>query len=63
MPKPEEQIGELYLFKRLTFKENEIKKSMSISEIYDHIRMVDHEDYEKLISVLENTKFLFLRQN
>tara|TARA_Y100000589_G_C27161659_1_gene633028 strand:+ start:389 stop:1057 length:669 start_codon:yes stop_codon:yes gene_type:complete len=47
LPKPKEQIGESYLFKRLTSNENEIKKSMSISEIYDHIRMVDHEDYDK----------------
>lgn len=47
LPEPKEQIGEPYIFKRLTFTENEIKKSMAISEIYDHIRMVDHKDYDK----------------
>jgi methionyl-tRNA formyltransferase len=44
---PKEQIGKPFLFKRLTKKDNEINPFMKISDIYDRIRMVDGQDYEK----------------
>ena len=41
-----EQEGEPTIFKRLTYKDNEILESLSLDKIYDHIRMVDDDDYK-----------------
>tara|TARA_Y100001968_G_scaffold307221_2_gene324840 strand:- start:26696 stop:27367 length:672 start_codon:yes stop_codon:yes gene_type:complete len=45
-PIPLEQEGEPTVFKRLTYKDNEIKKNFSLENIYDRIRMVDGVDYK-----------------
>lgn len=44
--KPQEQIGEVVSFNRLTYADNELKSKYSIKELYDRIRMVDGEGYE-----------------
>lgn len=45
--KPKEQIGNITLFKRLTYKDNELKSQYSLSELFDRIRMVDGLDYPR----------------
>ena len=46
-PVPINQKGTIKLFSRLNYSDNEIKPSMSQEEIYDRIRMVDADDYQK----------------
>jgi methionyl-tRNA formyltransferase len=46
-PIPKNQEGKVELFSRLNYSDNEIKPSMSKKEIYDRIRMVDADDYQK----------------
>jgi methionyl-tRNA formyltransferase len=43
---PQEQNGEVVLFNRLKYCENELKSSYTIKELYDRIRMVDGEGYK-----------------
>ena len=42
---PREQIGDPYIFDRLTEKDNEIPTNLNILEIYDRIRMLDDDSY------------------
>jgi methionyl-tRNA formyltransferase len=44
---PEEQTGEVVLFKRLSYADNELKDHYSLSQLYDRIRMVDGLDYPR----------------
>jgi len=44
-PLPIPQSGELHVFKRLTENDNEIPERLSLKEIFDRVRMVDHPDY------------------
>ena len=46
-PIPINQEGQVKLFSRLNYSDNEIKPSMSQKEIYNRIRMVDADDYNK----------------
>jgi methionyl-tRNA formyltransferase len=43
---PQEQIGPIVTFNRLTYADNELKSEYSIKELYDRIRMVDGEGYK-----------------
>ena len=45
-PKPVSQKGLPYIFKRLSYKDNELSDLLSLSELYDRIRMVDGKDYD-----------------
>jgi len=45
IPKP--QQGEIYEFNRLKASDNELQKEYSLSQLYDHIRMVDGLEYPK----------------
>ena len=58
-PKPFKQNGKPYIFKRLTYKDNELKKNFSLNELYDRIRMVDAEEYEKSYIIFGNYKIEF----
>ena len=58
-PIPTAQIGEPHVFKRLTFKNNEIPKGLSLEGIYDRIRMVDHADYPNAFIVYDDIKIEF----
>ncbi len=44
-PEPTPQKGEPVYFARLTPADNEIAPSLALSEMYDHIRMVDSDGY------------------
>lgn len=46
-PTPSEQNGIPVIFQRLTSKDNELGSNLTISEIYDRIRMVDGLDYPR----------------
>ena len=57
--KPKAQVGEPTYFKRLSIIDNEIKKNIKLNEIYDKIRMIDHEEYPNAFIVLDNIKLEF----
>ena len=42
---PTEQVGNEFLFKRLTEEDNEIPSNLNLEEIYDRIRMLDDDKY------------------
>ena len=46
-PLPLPQKGNILSFRRLSYADNELLESHSIKELYDRIRMVDGEDYQK----------------
>lgn len=54
---PVEQIGEPTLFNRL--KDNELPRDIDLKEIYDRVRMLDHDDYPKSYIVYGKNKFEF----
>lgn len=58
-PSPSPQRGKPHIFKRLTIKENEIQTGLKLEEIYDRIRMVDHEDYPNAFIAYDNMKIEF----
>ena len=57
IPLPQE--GEPHFFKRLTEKNNEIPKEISLGEIFDRVRMLDHEDYPNAYIVYGDNKLEF----
>ena len=62
-PIPVEQVGEVKNFKRLSYKDNELKKSFSLEKIYNHIRMVDGGDYKKAYINFGDYKIEFYDSN
>ena len=56
---PKEQIGDPYLFKRISEKDNEIPKNINLKKIYDYIRMLDHESYPNAFIKYGEMKFEF----
>jgi len=46
-PQPKEQEGNVVVFKRRLEKDNEIPNGLSLSDVYDRIRMLDDEGYPK----------------
>jgi methionyl-tRNA formyltransferase len=44
-PFPNEQEGQITQFKRLSHSDNELLPIYNINQLYDRIRMVDHDDY------------------
>ena len=46
-PNPRNQTGDVVRFKRLSYKDNELRGEFSINELYDGIRMVDGLDYPR----------------
>lgn len=57
IPLPQE--GEPHFFKRLTEKNNEIPMEISLKEIYDRVRMLDHKDYPNPYIIYGNNKIEF----
>ena len=57
-PIPKNQEGKVELFSRLNYSDNEIKPYMSKKEIYDRIRMVDADDYEKAFIKFGNKRII-----
>lgn len=58
-PIPSLQLGESHSFKRLTTVDNKIPKGLTLEEIYDRIRMVDHADYPRAFIVYGDIKIEF----
>ena len=56
---PIPQEGKPHFFKRLTEKNNEIPKEISLKEIFDRVRMLDHKDYPNAYIVYGNNKLEF----
>ena len=46
-PQPKEQEGNVVIFKRRSEKDNQIPHGLSLSDVYDRIRMLDDEEYSK----------------
>jgi methionyl-tRNA formyltransferase len=53
------QRGEPHIFKRLTIEDNEIPMGLGLEEIYDRIRMVDHDEYPNAFITYDNIKLEF----
>ena len=58
-PLPSKQKGNSYVFKRLKEEDNKLDFNLSIKEIYDRIRMVDSNEYNKAYIELGNYKIEF----
>lgn len=56
-PKPKNQTGRVYSFKRLTPKESKLNTERGISDIYDKIRMLDSDEYPR--AYIKKGKYLF----
>ncbi len=59
LPEPEYQKGEPMIFKRRTKKDNLLPKDLSITKVYDRIRMLDFESYPKSFIIHGNLKIEF----
>ena len=53
------QRGEPQVFKRLTIEDNKIPMGLDLAEIYDRIRMVDHDEYPNAFITYDNIKIEF----
>ena len=53
------QCGEPHVFKRLTTEDNKIPVGLELEEIYDRIRMVDHDEYPNAFITYDNIKIEF----
>ena len=60
---PKEQIGEPFVFQRLTEKDNEIPCNINILEIYDRIRMLDENSYPNAYIKFGKFKIEFFNAN
>lgn len=58
-PIPVPQKGKPHVYQRLTESDNEIPKGMSLKQIYDRVRMVDHPDYPNAFIIHGDSKFEF----
>ena len=56
---PSEQVGKPHVFKKLTKENNELPSNISLLQLYDRIRMLDHEDYPNPFLISGDLKFEF----
>ena len=42
---PKEQKGKVHVFKRLSLQDNQIQSKLTLEQIFDKIRMLDHSSY------------------
>lgn len=59
-PKSIPQTGHVVEFKRLNQADNEIPEGLSINEIFDRIRMLDHDEYPNAFLIKNNYKIDFI---
>lgn len=57
--RPEEQTGEPVYFERRTADQSELKRDMSLTQIYDYIRMLDAEGYPNAYIIFGKYKLQF----
>ena len=58
-PKPKKQKGKISYFKRIKPSESNIDKEKSLLNIYNHIRMRDHDEYPRAFIKTSKFKVLF----
>ena len=58
-PVPKKQTGKVVIFKRRKPEESNMEDMKSISDIYDHIRMLDCEGYPNAFLEINNFRFEF----
>ena len=58
-PKPKKQKGKISYFKRIKPSESNINKEKSLLNIYNHIRMRDHDEYPRAFIKTSKFKVLF----
>ena len=58
-PIPSPQKGDVVSFRRLSYEDNELLEGYSIKELYDRIRMVDGEGYQRAYIKFGDYKFEF----
>jgi len=56
---PTEQEGVPHRFRRLTAENNELPSNIDLMQLYDRIRMLDHEDYPKAFLIYGGLKLEF----
>ena len=59
IPKAKKQSGKIVKFKRISNKESKIKKNISLNNLYDKIRMLDHDEYPRAFIKYGNLKIQF----
>lgn len=61
--KPYQQKGEIFVFKRRTPEQSDMKtlENINIRKIYDFIRMLDAKDYPKAFLKIDNLKIQFFK--
>lgn len=57
--RPTPQVGEPTYFKRLKNTDNEIDFQSEVKKIYDQIRMVDSDEYQKAYKILDGCRLEF----
>ena len=63
LPEPKLQTGNVHIFKRLTFEDNQINYESNIEKFYDSIRMLDDTSYPCAYLNLENVCIEFFDIN
>lgn len=58
-PEPVEQVGKATCFKRRTPEQSELLPHLSLSQIYDHIRMLDADTYPNAFFIFGDNKLSF----
>ena len=58
-PKPKKQVGKHFVFKRLKTKDNLIPQGLTLKDIYDRVRMLDHPKYPSAFIKYGNLRFEF----
>ena len=56
---PQDQKGTPFKFNRLTEKDNELPDSMTVKDMYDRVRMLDHEDYPNAYIIHDGIRLEF----
>lgn len=58
-PIPQPQIGEITYFKRRTPEQSQLPVDTTLEKVFDHIRMLDAEDYPRAFMEIGNYRFEF----
>ena len=58
-PEPKSQNGDVYEFNRLIADDNQIPENLSLTELYDRIRMLDDDSYPNSFLLTESYKLEF----
>jgi len=59
IPTARKQSGKIVKFKRISSKDSKIKKNISLTNLHDKIRMLDHNEYPRAFIKFGNLKIQF----